>query len=82
MAKMQPQAGGKPEAMSDVVYDLVTVLANCGEAVDALDEYIDDARRENDQDALQIFEQIRQDEIKHCDMVRNAIGNLVKQGKF
>ncbi len=82
MAQMQPTPGGKIEAMSNVVYDLVTVLSNCGEAVDALDQYIEDARRENDTDALRVFEQIRDDEIRHCEMTRNVISNLAKQGKL
>ncbi|HVC34096.1 MAG TPA: hypothetical protein VNL16_11350 [Chloroflexota bacterium] len=82
MAQMQPTAGGKVEALSNVTYDLVTVLSNCGEAVDALDDYIDDARRENDSDVVQLFEKIRQDEINHCNMAKGLIENLVKQGKF
>ncbi|MGH7862356.1 MAG: hypothetical protein ACREOS_08970 [Candidatus Dormibacteraceae bacterium] len=81
MSQMQP-AGGKVEAMSDVVYDIVTVLSNCGEAVDILDTYIDDAKQGNDQDALRLFEKIREDEEHHCDMARDLICNLVKQGKF
>src|SRR5581483_12193370 len=59
MAQMQPIGGGKVEPMSNVVYDLATVLSNCGEAVDALDQYIDDAKSANDQDALKLFEQLR-----------------------
>lgn len=81
MAQMQP-GGGKVEAMSDVVYDVVTVLSNCGEAVDILDTYIDDAKRNNDQDALQLFEKIREDEMRHCDLAKDLICNFVKQGKF
>lgn len=82
MAQMQPSGGGKIEPMKNVVYDLVTVLANCGEAVDALDDYIDDAKRANDRDVTQLFEQIRQDEIRHCDLAKNLISKLVQEGKF
>ncbi len=82
MAQMQPIGGGKIEPMSNVVYDLATVLSNCGEAVDALNQYIDDAKSANDQDALKLFQQLRDDEIRHCDMTRSLIGNLAKQGKF
>lgn len=80
MAQMQPS--GKVEAMSDLLYDVVTVLAKCGKAVDALDTYIDDAKRDNDQNVLKLFEGIREDEIRHCDMAKDVISNLVKQGKF
>ncbi len=82
MAQMQPISGGKIEPMSDVVYDLATVLSNCGEAVDALNQYINDAKSANDQDALRLFEQLRDDEIRHCDMTRSLISKLAKQGAF
>ncbi len=82
MAQMQPMGGGTPAPMSDVTYDLVTVLSNIGEAVAALDCYIEDAKQANDRDALQLFEQIRTDEIHHADLLRNVICNQVKQGKF
>lgn len=82
MAQMQPSQGGKMEAISDVTYDLVTTLSSCGEAVDSLDEYIDDAKRANDQDVVQLFERIRQDEARHCKELRSLIENLAKQGKF
>lgn len=82
MAQMQPRPGQKLEAMSDLAYDLATVLANCGEAVDALDEYIEDARRANMSEAARVLEQIREDEMRHCELVRNLISDLAKQGKF
>ncbi len=82
MAQMQPIPSNPPQPMSDVTYDLVTLLSNVGEGVDALDCYIDDAKKSNDRDAIQIFEQIRGDELRHCDMLRDVICNKVKQGKF
>ena len=82
MAQNQPVGAQRPEPMSDVTYDVVTVLSNCAEAVDALDEYIDDAKKSNDRDILNLFEKIRQDEVRHCQMAKNLIDNLVKQGKF
>ena len=82
MAQMQPMSGGKVEGLTDVSYDLVTVLANCAEAIDALDEYIDDAKRENIPNVLQAFEEIRNNELRHCDMLRTLISDQAKQGKF
>jgi hypothetical protein len=82
MAQMQPMTSGKLEPVSNVTYDLVTVLSNVGEAVDALDTYIEDAKKANDRDAQQVFEQIRADEMRHGELLRNAICNQIKQGKF
>ena len=82
MTEMQPMSGGKIEGLDDVTYDLVTVLANCGEAIDALNDYIEDAKRENSPNVQQAFEQIRNDELRHCEMLRNVISDQAKQGKF
>lgn len=82
MAQMQPSSGSQFEGLSDVSYDLITVLANCGEAVDALGEYIEDARRTNSPDVVNLFEQIRIDEARHCEMLRDVIRDKAKQGKF
>lgn len=82
MAQQHPMIDGKLEGMSNVTYDVTTVLSNTGEAVDALDSYIEDAKKENDPEAQRIFEQIRDDEIRHCDLLRDLIRDQVKQGKF
>ena len=68
--------------MRDITHDIVTMLSNCAEAVDALDENVDDAKRANDRDVSSFFEEIRKDESRHCDLARNLINNFVKQGKF
>jgi hypothetical protein len=75
-------SSGLSEPMNDITYDFVTLLSNMGEAVDALNCYIEDAKNSNDPAALQVFEQIREDEIKHCDLLRDAICDKVKQGSF
>ncbi len=82
MAQQHPVIDGKLEGMTNVTYDVATVLSNAGEAVDALDSYIEDAKKENNPEAQRIFEQIRDDEIRHSDLLRDLIRNQVKQGKF
>ena len=82
MAQMQPTGSSKIEGLSDLTYDLVTVLANCGEAIDALGHYIEDAKRSNSPGLQNLFEQIREDEVRHCDMLRDIIRKQAEQGKF
>ena len=82
MAQMQPNRQGKPDALSDLTFDLATLLANCGDAVDALDEYIEDASKCNAQDAIRVFQQMRDDESRHCEMLKRLIENQVKIGQF
>lgn len=74
--------GGKLEGMSNVTYDLVTVLSNCGETIDALASYIDDAKKAGASEMQRFFEHVREDEIRHCDMLCNLIGSQAKQGKL
>ncbi len=82
MAQQHPMISGKLEPMSNVTYDLVTELSSCGQAVDALDTYIEDAQKANNPDVTRLFEQIREDEIRHCDMLRDLISKQVKLGSF
>lgn len=82
MAQQQPMSGGKVEAMSDLTYDLVAELACAAEAVDSLDTYIDDAKKENLSDVAQLLTQIRDNEIRHCDMLRKVISDKVVSGTF
>jgi len=81
MAQMQPRSG-QSQPMSDLMYDLVTELSNCGQAVTVLDEYIEDARSENAPEVQRLFEQIREDEMRHCQMLRDCMRNMVQQGKI
>jgi rubrerythrin len=81
----QSMGGGQGQSdtgLSDLAYDVVTLLSECGQAAEAMNDYIDDAREANDQQVAQLFEQIRQDYIRHAEMLRQAVNQLVKQGKF
>ena len=88
MAQSQPMGGGsmqtagQSQPLSNVLYDLVTVMSNCGQAVQALGDYIADARKDNDPDIIDLFEKLRQDEIQHCTMTRDVLDKFVCQGKF
>jgi hypothetical protein len=87
MAQQQPwsgagQAGSQPRPLSDLFYDLATVVSNCGQATEVLKQYIEDARKENNQDAVRLFEHIRQNELRHGEMAAEVMTNLAKQGKL
>jgi hypothetical protein len=73
---------GKLEAMSDVAYDLIAELSHCAEEVDTLDIYIEDCDREKAADLKKVFEHIREDEVRHCDMLRNLLKDHISRGKI
>lgn len=81
MAQMSSRLG-RPSAISDVNYDLVTTLAEDLEAIDVLNTYVEDAQKAGDADAERIFNQIREDELRHCDMLKRVIEDRCRQGKF
>ncbi len=81
MAQAYQQTQGR-DAISNVSYDLVTSLSEDLDAVDVLSTYIEDCNRAGDQELANIFNQIRQDEMRHCDMLKKAIEDRCKQGKF
>lgn len=85
MAQQQPiaqGAQGQRYPIKNSMYDLITVMSHCGKSIEVLDEYLQDARKENHPDVVGLFEQIRQDEVRHCEMARNVLDKMVKQGKF
>ena len=81
MAQMATRSK-RVEGMSDLDYDLVSCLAEDLEAIDVLDTYINDAHSAGDSNVEQLFTQIRDDEMKHCDALKRVIEERVKQGKF
>lgn len=85
MAQSQPApqgAQGQRYPIKNTFYDLITVMSHCGKSIEVLDEYLQDARTANNQDIVSLFEQIRQDEVRHCQMAQNVLDKMVKQGTF
>ncbi len=83
MAYQQTQSGTQQvEAMSDLNYDLVTTLAECMDSVYVLNTYLEDAREAGNKEAEQVFDQIRQDELRHCQMLKQAISQQCQNGQF
>jgi bacterioferritin (cytochrome b1) len=93
MAQMQPQrepvrqptpASGnqEKEPISNILYDLVTVMSNCGQAAQALNTYIDDCKKANDRVCIDLLERIREDEVRHGGRAKQVLDRLVKEGKF
>jgi hypothetical protein len=82
MAQMQSSPSGMPKPLNDVTYDIVTELHEAGRATSILKTYIDDASKVNDSEAARVFEQIRQDKLRHCEMLRDLVKDEIQQGRF
>ncbi|WP_202925196.1 hypothetical protein [Myxacorys almedinensis] len=69
-------------ALSDLEYDLITVLKNKSEAVKAYDTYIKDAQDMDSQPCVELFRKLKQDEIKAAQEVRTHLQEVMQKGKM
>lgn len=69
-------------AMSDLEYDLITVLKNKSEAVKAYDTYIQDAQGMNSQPCVELFRKLKEEEMKSAQEVRSHLQEVMQKGKM
>lgn len=62
--------------ISNKTYNLLAVFLSKLEGLEAYDEYMADM----DGDSRRILEQIRQDDEKHAELLRNEVEKLVRDG--
>jgi bacterioferritin (cytochrome b1) len=68
--------------ISDLGYDIITLLQSKLEAVDVYDQFIEDAREAGDQQSAQLFEQIKQQDEQQVEQLSAALERIVKAGKL
>jgi|GEM_PF-3446306 len=68
--------------IKNTLYDLVTVMSHCGKSIEVLDEYLQDARKTNETEIVDLFERIRDSEVNNCRMSKDLLDRMVKSGKF
>jgi bacterioferritin (cytochrome b1) len=69
-------------AFSNTSYDLVAVLENKMKAVAAYDRYIEDFRKSNDVATCRLLEEIKRDDERHVENLREALETYLESGKF
>ena len=60
-------------AMSNLEYDLITVLQSKLEANAAYDKYLKDCEQAGDQECRRLLEQIKRDDAQHIQDLRNQL---------
>lgn len=68
--------------MSNLSYDVLTALQTKLEGLAAYDIYIEDSEETGDNTTRKLFEQLRQEDERHAEMLRQEIERLVREGKF
>lgn len=73
---------GGQQAISDLEFDLLSVLKNKAEAVQVYNEYIEDARSADSQPCVQLLERLQQEEMKQVEEVRQHLQQVMQSGKM
>ena len=68
--------GGDGNILSNRTYNLLAILLSKLEGLEAYDTYAEDMQDED----MKIIEQIRRDDERHANMLRDAIEKMVKEG--
>jgi len=68
--------------LSDVNFDLLTLLQSKLEALAAYEVYMEDCEEAGDDDRRQLFEELKRQDEQHADRLRSELERLVREGKF
>lgn len=69
-------------AMSNLNYDLLTVLQNKLEAVAAYEQYLKDCEQSGDKECQDLVAELKRDDERHIEKLRAEVERMVKAGKF
>ncbi|HEY9727331.1 MAG TPA: hypothetical protein V6D50_12855 [Chroococcales cyanobacterium] len=71
---------GNTQAINNLEYDLVTVLHNKSEAIQAYDKYIQDAQSQNSQPCVQLFQKLQQQDVQTAQEIRQHLQQVMQKG--
>lgn len=69
-------------AISNLEYDLITVLQNKAEALKAYETYIKDAQEINSQPCVELFRKLQQADIQQIEEIRHHVQQVMQNGKM
>ncbi|NJO42208.1 MAG: hypothetical protein HC769_03600 [Cyanobacteria bacterium CRU_2_1] len=70
------------KAISDLEYNLLTVLKNKSEAVQLYETYIQDAQNAGSQPCVELFQKLQQADREHAHEVRRHLQEVMQKGKM
>jgi len=73
---------GSTQAISDLEYDLLTVLQNKSEALHAYDKYIQDAQSIGSQPCVELFQKLQQQDMQQALEIRQHLQEVMQKGKM
>jgi hypothetical protein len=79
---MVSTANSQTQALSNLEYDLLTVLQNKGEALKAYESYIRDAQEMQSQPCVELFQRLQQAEMQQVQEIRHHLQEVMQKGKM
>ncbi|MEG4105699.1 hypothetical protein [Microcoleus sp. S13_C5] len=68
--------------ISNLEYDLLTVLQNKSEALKAYDSYMKDAQEMGSQPCAELFQKLQQADMQHAQEIRQHLQEVMQKGKM
>lgn len=75
-------ANSSSKAISDLEYDLLTVLQNKAEAVQMYDTYIQDAQQAGSQPCAELLRKLQQSDNEQVQELRRHLQEVMQKGKM
>jgi hypothetical protein len=79
---MVSTASNKSQAISNLEYDLLTVLHNKAEALKAYETYIKDAQEMQSQPCVELFQKLQETEMQQAEEIRHHLQEVMQKGKM
>jgi bacterioferritin (cytochrome b1) len=79
-AEMAPKTQHPP--LSNLNYDLLTVLQHKLKAIAAYEIYLKDCQKSGDKECLDLVADLKRDDERHVERLRTELERLVRAGKF
>ncbi|MDP8965687.1 MAG: hypothetical protein M3O33_17225 [Cyanobacteriota bacterium] len=73
---------GNSQVISNLEYDLLTVLQNKSEALQAYDKYIQDAQSIGSQPCVELFQKLQQADSQQAQEIRQHLQEVMQKGKM
>ncbi len=68
--------------ISNLEYDLLTVLQNKSEALKAYESYMKDAQETGSQPCMELFQKLQQADMEHAQEIRHHLQEVMQKGKM
>jgi hypothetical protein len=73
---------GNSQAISNLEYDLLTVLQSKSEALKAYDKYMEDAQSIGSQPCVELFKKLQRQDMEQAQEVRQHLQEVMQKGKM